>query len=301
MRRLNVLPSLGWLIGILVGGLLATGCENTIEPFSEEATYSVYGYLSQARSRQFIRIKPLHAPLNGGQTYGALDATVTLHNVTDGTSETLKDSVIIFRDDNQEVATHNYWTETPIEPATEYRLVIEGTDGTTTEATTTSPPLISADASPKQGHCRTSFFVDFPGIKKEKRILSVALDFETEKGPLQFEIHEDIYNASHGRPDNAFIVFTPDSFLSEEFDYPDQNPHTPHCETICSRLTHKTITLQYTYAGKHWYGRLPEKLTDPIDSPTVTNGSGFFGSIAQSQSTIRVDTTSIPSDHPACQ
>lgn len=300
MRQLNTLFSPGWFLGILVGSVLATGCKNTIEPFSEKATYSIYGVLSLDESRQFIRVKPLHAPLNGSRTYGALDATVTLHTVTAGTSETLTDSVVIFRDDDQEVATHNYWTDTPIQPATEYRLVIEGPDGTTTEATTTSPPQITAQASPPQGHCETSFFVDFPGIKREKRVLSVTVGFMSEEGPLEFEIHDEIYNADHGKPDNAFIVFEPVEFLVEELDRPVQNPATPHCETFCSQLTSNTITIHYTYAGKHWYGRVPETLSDPIDSPTVSNGSGYFGSIATHRSTIQVDTVSIPSDHPKC-
>lgn len=289
-----------WLLGLVFAGLLGSGCENTIEPFSNDATYSIYGALSLNQQRQFIRIKPLHAPLGGARTYESLVATVTLHNVTSGRAETLEDSVVTFRDANLEIATHNYWTDRPVQPNAEYRLVIEGPNGTTTEATTATPPIQKANISPKSGHCRTSFFVDFPGIEKAKRILAVRVGFDTRKGPMDFVIHEDIYNASHGKPDNAFVVFAPHSFLSEEFDYPQQDPRHGDCKTICSNLSHGSITVEYTYAGSQWYGNIPEVLDHPINSPSVTNGSGYFGSVATTRSTIPVNTESLPSDHPAC-
>lgn len=289
------------LTAIVATTVWMSGCENTIEPFSEGATYSVYGALDLDEQRQFIRIKPLHAPLNGARSFRSLDANVTLQNVTEGTSETLRDSVIVFKDDNREVATHNYWTDTPITPSTEYQVVIDDPDGTTVEATTTTPPIKDAFASPESGHCQTAFFVEFPGIKKAERVLSVTIAFDSVDGPLDFEIHEDIYNADHGRPENAFIVFDAAQFLSREFSFPEQNPRTPHCETICSNLTTGRIILRYTYAGSKWHGDLPERLTSPIESPTVSNGSGYFGAIAHNQSTIPIRTDSIPSGHPICQ
>lgn len=289
------------LASILAATLSVSGCENTIDPFSEEATYSVYGALDADDQRQFIRVKPLHAPLSGARTFRSLDADVTLHNVTDGTSERLADSVVVFGEDNQEVATHNYWTDTPITPSTKYRLVIEDPDGTTVEATTTTPPVKKPNASPERGHCQTRFYVDFPGIKRAERIISVTIRFETVDSPLEFVIHEDIYNADHGRPDNAFIVFDAAHFLSDEYRFPEQDRHTDHCETICQNLTSGLITVRYTYAGNDWEGTLPERLTDPIESPTVINGSGYFGAVARNETTIPVNTDSIPSDHPMCQ
>lgn len=288
-------------VGVLVASLSVTGCENTIEPFSEEATYSIYGYLSLSRQQQFVRVKPLHAPLDGGRTLQSLDdVTVTLTNQKEDETEVLRDSVIIFRDGNAAVATHNYWTDTPIQPETEYRLVIEDSSGTTTTAATTTPPLVTAQSSPERGDCRTDFSVDFPGIKKKRRILSVNVGFRTDQGRHRFVIHEDIYNADHGTPDNAFTTFRPESMLADELGYRADNPNTPECETVCSQLATETVTVQYTYAGENWYGSLPERLVDPIDSPTVTNGSGYFGSIARNQSTVRVDTTAIPADDPSC-
>lgn len=73
--------------------LLVRGCDNTIEPFSEKGTYSIYGVLwaesrdgqFAARDRQFVRIKPLPVPVTKVDS-SSLEARVGLENQTKGES-----------------------------------------------------------------------------------------------------------------------------------------------------------------------------------------------------------------------
>ncbi len=49
--------------------LLAVGCDNTIDPFSEDGSFSVYGYLSTTSDRQVVRVKDLRAPFTREATH----------------------------------------------------------------------------------------------------------------------------------------------------------------------------------------------------------------------------------------
>lgn len=292
------------VIALVVVSVVAAGCENTTDPFSERATFSVYGILDPNQSRNFIRVKPLHAPLGQRRTFESLDAVVTLHNVTTGTSEILEDSVIVFQDGNSRVATHNYWTDTPLQRRAQYRLVIEDQTGETTTATTTVPPKVTGLSDPKNGHCKDYYLIGLPGVKRARRILSVTLFFDMKR--IDFEIsldeldHEEVYNASHGRPEYAFISVSPEGMLAEETEHHVDDPRTPQCENVCQNMATDEMIVRFTYGSKEWNGSPPDPITSPLQSRTLTNGSGIFGAIGRGTVTAGVDTTAIPASEPEC-
>jgi hypothetical protein len=298
MRRRFFRPA---ALGLLAVLLLVTGCENTIEPFSERATYSIYGFLSLDRSRQFIRVRSLQDPLDGDT--GPLDVTVTLTNLDDGTSDVLKDSIVVFRDANTRVVTHNFWTDLPIRPETEYRLTVEDPNGGTTTASTTTPARLNTTLIPEEGNCRTDFFVEFSGIEDVRRIVDVDLEFRSEERNLRYSIDKSEIQPPQGSHSGAFFSFTPENLLGQTFGFNADDPDTPCTfETHCSKLMSKEVQVRYTFVGEDWFGRLRSDslVTNPLNAPRITNGSGFFGSIGRTQTIVRTDTTAIPNNSPPC-
>lgn len=289
---------------LLIGVCLLCGCDNTIEPFAEKGSYSVYGYLSPSRDLQFIRVKPLTTPVPKLPSR-KLDATVMLENVTQGTSVVLQDSIIPYRDAESEVMTHNYLTDTPITLETKYRLTVEGPAGERVEATTITPTRKDADPNPDEGDCLTTFTVHFKGVSDQRRIRAkaeVKYVEEDRKDPwLEYPL--DVFTKPDGR---VVVTFEPNILISGDVPSPGLPPgYSPFCwiDPPCLSLDSDKIRVQYAYLGPEWYGDIPDdSLTyDPLSSYDVSNGLGFFGSLRRDQTFVRVDTSSfIRSSSPFC-
>lgn len=270
-------PFLGAVFAGCVTLAALSACENTIEPWGNRAeTYSIYGYLSENRHRQFIRIKRLdERPWD--KEARSIDATVRLDNLTEGTSEVLKDSVISFEDQGSRVLTHNFWTDTSVRPQTKYRLVVEHPDGNVTRATTVTPRSVRAEVQPDTLGCSTSYSVELPPIKQERRARA-AIQLERDLGgdqnsdirfpvsrrcPLDRPSCIEFVEPSEG---SVFFRFQPQTLLEN---FPQS----------CGDLT--GLVIWYTYLGPEWYGTLPQDSVtfDPTESVYVENGAGFFGSL----------------------
>lgn len=285
-----------WTV-FLVGILLLSGCDNTISPFSEKGTYSVYGYLVPSRDKQFIRVKPLRIPVTKVDSH-SVDATVTLENVTEDTSEVLRDSIITYTDAESSVITHNYVTKTPITLETKYRVIVEGPSGARVEASTVTPTAKKAHPTPKTGNCLTTFTVLFKGVKDQRRIratLEVKYEAHKQKDPWIEFPRNDVYTTNDG---NVVVEFTPSEFLEGEVPQGSLPPnYNPFCwyAPRCLQLDSDEIRVQYAYLGPEWYGDIPpDSLTyDPLESEDVSNGLGFFGSLRRDQAVVKVDTSSL--------
>lgn len=273
------------------------GCDNTIEPFSEEGTSSIYGYLMPTRDHQFIRVKPLTIPVTKIDSH-SVDATVRLENVTKGTSEVLRDSIITYEDAESSVVTHNYVTETPITLETKYRVVVEQPSGTRIRASTITPTAKQAKPTPKAGNCLSTFRVFFLGVTDQRRIratLEVKYEAHEQKDAWIEFPRNDVYTTNDG---NVVVEFTPSEFLEGEVPQGSLPPnYNPFCwyAPRCLQLDSNEIRVQYAYLGPEWYGDIPpDSLTyDPLESEDVSNGLGFFGSLRRDQAVVRVDTSSL--------
>jgi hypothetical protein len=118
------------------------GCDDALEPFleSEDAIFSMFGYLDLNADTQWVRVMPVRRELFLGPE--PIDAVVTLEHPGSGRIVTLNDSLFRFLDPrlDGEAYAHNFWTTEPLEPEASYRLVASRPDGVSTTAVVVMPP-----------------------------------------------------------------------------------------------------------------------------------------------------------------
>jgi hypothetical protein len=101
------------------------GCDVTIVPMSDsDKAYSVSGTLNLQSTPNFIRVHDTGSLLNPESTK-ELDLQVVFTNLTTMESRLLRDSVVVF--DN--IYTHNYVVDIPLEFDTRYKIEIEDGEG----------------------------------------------------------------------------------------------------------------------------------------------------------------------------
>jgi hypothetical protein len=223
-----------------------------------------------------------------------MEATVRLENLTDGQSEVLADSIIVFRDEGTRVITHNFWTDTPIQPQTEYRLAVEHPDGKRTAATTTTPPSTPAVVSPESGNCLTSFTVQFPSIEDDRLVRAVVeLSYSSGDSTGTTLGYSQTKDITVGEAGNVSFQFEPEQLLGRTFDSINDETEECYYTPLCANLTTGRITIRYTYLAPDWSERNPGDSTglDPTESPFIENGKGFFGALWRDEVTTRVDTS----------
>jgi hypothetical protein len=322
------------LPGLLALLLLGTSaCDNTIQPYSEQATYSIWGYLSLDRKLQFVRVKPLDQTLTR-DTSDLSELTVTLENLSTNETGRLRDSIVFFEDEESRIPTQNYWTERPIDPQTTYRLTVTDSTGTTIQARTTTPVRVTPSVAPDTGNCLTEFTVEFPGVKQKRRITNFSVKFNVSGEPFVASQERqgviDLQNPDASpEHDNVFLTFQPESLLQLRFEEVD-DPETPCVyESLCPNLAPppppddspnlppsggpgpsgsgppkpEPMFAFYFHLGPDWYGTPPEQAVydNPIVTQRVTNGRGFFGALQRGRIQVSVDTLgSIPVDGMGC-
>jgi hypothetical protein len=130
------------LLVAVVASALVAGCDETVEPFldSEDAIFSMFGYLDLNADTQWVRVMPVRRVLFLGPE--PIDAVVTLEHQASGRIVTLHDSLFRFVDPlvGGVAYAHNFWTAEPIEPEASYRLVAYRPDGASTTAVVVMPP-----------------------------------------------------------------------------------------------------------------------------------------------------------------
>lgn len=277
------------LASTVLCALLLLGCDNSIEPFAREGAYSIYGYLSLSRSDQFIRVKPLNEPLTTDAPQ-PLDATVTLDNISAGTSEVLEDSILVFEDEGTRVITHNFWTDTPVQPKAEYRITIEGPNGTT-QATTTTPTGVDPTVTPDSSNCLTRFTVTFRDIKQPPLFAEFRFHYDGQRYRVR------VLEENSGSINGTFTYqFIPENILMDDVPPPEQ-PSDPFAfAPRCLKLEDDEIQFTYVYASPDWIGELPtagEAFDPTINQEDIINGAGFFGALRRGAFTVTVDTSQI--------
>lgn len=117
---------------LLVGG----GCDPTVDRFQEnDLHYSIFGYLNASADTQFVRVEPLRDSMLT-RAPETLKADVTLSNLSTGRTVSLRDSLFRYLD---AATAHNFYTTVDVEPATPYRLVVQGPEGAESRVQTTVP------------------------------------------------------------------------------------------------------------------------------------------------------------------
>lgn len=284
MRNAPVLPRRLLLCAALV---LLAGCENTIEPLAGDGGFSIHGFVNVSAERQIVRVRDLSSPLTAEATR-TIDATVTLRNVATGETTPLQDSVVVFQD----VSTHNFWADVDVTASTEYQVIVEGSDGTQTVATTRTPDSVRVEPEPASGNCLDNVKVWFRGVT-QVNLISTRIGFRTG-GRTVWVNKEPAFERNAPPGSDVRLAFQPERILANEIPLQD-NPDTSfQYEPRCRELDTDAIEVAFTHLGPAWSGQLPEGplLFDPTDSRFVENGLGFFGGLRQDTVRVRVDTAS---------
>lgn len=116
--------------------LVLGGCDPNVDLFRESNQYySIFGALNVSADTQYVRVEPLRDGLLTSAP-ATLDATVTLTNLDEGRTVTLRDSVFHYGEDTR---AHNFFTTSEIALATSYRLVVDGPGEAETRVETRVP------------------------------------------------------------------------------------------------------------------------------------------------------------------
>jgi hypothetical protein len=257
----------------LLGLAVTAGCDTSIQPFADETgLYSVYGYLAVAERQHTVRVRKLNDPV-ADDANSMLDATVTLENLTTGTTETLADSVVTFDGTD----THNFQVRQPIQPENTYRLTVRRSDGRVAQATATTPPVTDVDIElqnapvgcgendaiilyfrnvPRGELLRLAIGVRWDGaVRWVERDIDVSYGFKT-RDAVREAIPRSVWRSANG--------------------------------SACSLLDDPIMRLAYTHLGPDWPS---DSLgADPLTS-NVENGLGRFGGLHRDTLTQVLNTT----------
>lgn len=250
--------------------LVAGACDTSLEPFHEKTgLYSIHGILTLSKDEHYIRIKDLNEPVPEDSAPG-LDATVTLENLDEGTTNILADSVVSFGG----IYTHNFRVEGNLEPENTYQVTVERSDGLTATAQATMPPVTQVDVSAREPiYCLYGASFHFLNVP-HPRLVEISVGVPQDD---RYEwVHRDVPTQS------GFVVWR----ILEEV-LPRQITAVVDSNRYCTFLPDDKLLVAYTHYGPDW--PTDSVRTSPIES-NVQNGLGLFGGLHRDTLTLRVDT-----------
>lgn len=256
-----------WISLLLVGFTLLLGCDTSLQPIDEDTgLFSIYGYLTLSNRPHYIRIRNLKDPVFDGSDAG-IPATVTLEHLETGTTETLDDSIVVF----QGVQTHNFKSSQDIQPDDKYRIVVERSDGASTQVTATMPELTNVGVDPSAPiACTEDVTFTFFNVP-EPRLLKVSVGF-LWRGQWHWVERGNPTISPEGTP---MTRFSPEGILREVVPERILRSLGPPSE-YCTLMVKKEVRVAYSHFGPDWPA--DSVLTNPVKSQ-VENGLGVFGGL----------------------
>lgn len=269
------------LIGTLV---LVVGCDSSVSALdpNDDYHYSIYGVLDPAKDTQWVRVESLRGATSGGASPN-LDVTVTLENLATNQVWALQDSFMLVEGEMQ----HNFWTEAPITPSTQYEVVVEGDSAERTSASTTvpdGPPTVSI-GDPMVLPCspiieNNEFGVTLMNVDEVAGLQMKY--FQSVFGPpitYRFDHYEDITRESDTTY-FAFINYAQDLQLAQR--------------TRDRRCLADSAKVIVTAGGPDWpefaqYHEAPiVDLTRPDSFSNVKGGHGFVSGVFSTRKTVPI-------------
>lgn len=188
---------------------LAINCDGTINPITPKGfEYSMYGPLNIHKTPNFIRVYDTNTLLNPEATK-ELNVNMTFTNLATGEVNLLKDSLVTFDD----IYTHNYEIEMPIEYDTRYKLFLEDENGfrdsVITQTTKQTNITVSIDTV---DHCDQFFYVELSNIDLDA---GERLDHEVgiEIADTWYWTHRKAYYSYSSESNILTLGWSPNSVL----------------------------------------------------------------------------------------
>ena len=270
-RSLYSLLSIFFLMSFFI-----SSCDDSFDPFNEDqGFYSIFGDLNLHKDINFIRVKNLNITLDADTTQ-QLNATVTLKNLTNGTSEVLKDSTINF----DGVITHNFYTKATIKEASEYEIVVDGPEGNSVSMKRTSPydSDISIDTGNADDGCNAQITITIEPVMQISTLFAdvsfLAPGNKTPKRTYQYKPDIEFTDINEQGAGKKTLRFTPEeAILAQNYLARISEGRNP-----CSVLLKDTFSLNMRHFGSDYY-------TTVSDSIKIPGGEGRF--IAYYDSTLK--------------
>jgi hypothetical protein len=250
---------------------VASGCDNSLEPLdTETGIFAIYGFLDLNKENHYIRVRDLNVPFTREATE-TIDATVTLHNLTLGSSTLLESE----RRAHQDVYQHNFLFSDSVFPDHEYRLVIERSDGVTVEANTRTPTMPEPVTEPMNQNCFVPIEFSKQPMNGGTIVLRVGLG-PTENSP--WGAPQVLRPDSQGR---AAFTFIPDEQVSLIL------PGSGLDRRCGDHLFAGNVYLSYIHFAPGFYEQTAPEIFDIFDS-TLKFGALYYDTLA-----VPVDTSPV--------
>lgn len=273
-------------IAFLLIAFVVSGCdERSISPLEESSgTYSVYGALSIDQTPNYIRIRDLTVPFLSDSAR-TLDAEVTFEDLQEGTTTTLRDSVVNFGGNY----THNFIVDQQLEPDRSYQLTVERSDGTTVTSMATTPEIteVVLSETPRPNGdvvlgCTVQMTFSYRNVVEPESIrMEVGFQYQ---GQVHWAEVGKVAQLEHKEgADEMFVRMSPRNLLVEVFpppgiDNPSINPRFLSPTVNCNQLDTNMVRIRYDHFGPEWDNINRERgPINPLESMDVEGGLGFLG------------------------
>lgn len=265
-------------VGFFTLFFLVTGCRDTkINPYEENTgIYSIYGAINLHETEHVIRVRDLNV-FHQDSTSINLDATVTFFDLEKGTSQVLRDSIVLF----PENYTHNFLLNKEFAPRAPYRVVVERSDGASVSSNFTTPGVTEAHIFPfdEDLSCFKTVLITFRNLLPSEQIrweIGFSHDDEIHWRELTNFCPQSYY------PERNELIVSMDTrgLLNTIFPPPMDNASCRFAAdpvVSCRDLDSNEVQLRFLHLGPEWNLIFPVRPSDPVDVGDVENGLGFLG------------------------
>ena len=264
--------SVRFIVLVLVCCALIYSCDNTLEPLDEETgIFAIYGFLDLNEQNHYIRVRDLNAPFTLEATE-TIDATVTLHNLTLGTSTLLDSERLV----HQDVYQHNFVFSDRVFPDHEYLLRVERSDGVTIETNTLTPTMPEPVAEPLNQNCFVPIEFSMEPLNGGTVVLRVGLGPDEDDDP--WGAPQVLTTDSQGR---TTFTFTPHDQVNLIL------PGSGFNRRCGDALYTGNIYLSYIHFARNFYEQTAPEVFNIFDS-TLKFGALYYDTLA-----VPVDTSPV--------
>lgn len=222
-----------------------------------------------------VRVKDLNDLLLRDSTRN-LDANVSWINLDNGVSHQLDHLVVEF----DSIYTHNFPIPYTIEDATNYRLLIEGTDGGTAWADIYTPEFAEMTISPDVPvySCSDPIEFTFEPVLSREPFITEGIINRGMNAMLTFKEEEE------EEVDDKKWTFRYNS-VEDLLQWIEKVVIGCPCTLTCSDLTDNVIHIAYQHYSSGYFGQTT------LDTTSVTGGAGRFGAFYHDTVSFVVDTS----------